>query len=88
MLYTYAFLVLHMEVVIIGRYAIRRNIRIYSLTQLYMYYGLATCFDAYLDHHKFIVYNFTNKGKNRHKNAYLFYEISQLQTIQYSCHLY
>jgi len=60
-----------MEVVIIGRYAVRLNIRIYSLTQLYKYYGLATCFDAYLDRHKVIVYNLKNKDKRRHKNSYL-----------------
>jgi hypothetical protein len=74
-----------MAVVILGSYANRLNIRIYGLTQLYIYNGLATCFGACLDHHNLIVYNFKKKGKSLHKNAHFLYEISQLQIIQYSC---
>jgi hypothetical protein len=77
--------ILHMAVVILGRYANRLNIRIYSLTQLYIYNVLATCFDVYFDRHKLIVYNFKKKVKSRYKNARFLYEISQLQIIQYSC---
>jgi len=74
-----------MAVVILGRHANALNIPIYSLTQLYIYSGLATCFCAYLERHKLIVHNFKKKGKSRHKNAQLLYEISQLLIIQYSC---
>jgi hypothetical protein len=77
--------ILHMTAVIVGRYANRMNIRIYSLTQLYIYNELATCFGTSLDHHKLIVYNFKNKYESLHKSAYLLDETSQLQIIQCSC---
>jgi hypothetical protein len=31
------------------------RLQIFGLTQLYIYYDLATCFGPYLDHHKAVV---------------------------------
>jgi hypothetical protein len=44
------------------------SIRIFGLTQLYIYYGLATRFGPHVDHHWTMHTTLKNKGKSVHKN--------------------